>query len=1235
MALDRSKISLMLNVPADQGKGSSCKECVFCDSSTNDKNMYGKLLTRAGLTAHYFCMLFASGLSQNGKSEKQGVLGFLPEDIRKELKRASRLRCSYCKKVGATIGCVVKNCKKMFHLGCGKENHTLHQFYDTFRSYCPAHRPMQDVASDPDPNITCSICMNTVPGIVGYKTLQAPCCKKYWYHRDCIQQYATSAGLYFFKCPMCNNKDDFQALMLEDASWETEPQAFQELLERYDRCDAKTCRCAEGRKYDKEDTKWEIILCEFCGSSGSHIACSYLLKLGKRNENEVGVNSPAKSPQEMPQLDPVESPMSPKTSPYPGPSGSMNKKRLPSKVSSSPRISLEKHFSSPKSAPNSRKKRQADEEMRSPPKLKRVKSIAGRRKLAKSATCKNASSSPSSSEGELPPAWQKIEEARQVEKERKRKKKYTGGAGQRRKSVNVVMNKKGLNSDSEDEPLSVLLSKKKGADRRKTVCGVELQRENTVATNKKRMSLTNGSELKQEHKKRKYTKMKRPSLDKAQTVLTHWFPKSNANRANDNVKADTNTVKVPSEKKKAKMPMVIEWKGKQLLIYSPRVVLKRSKGLGVMKPRNLEIDMNDRKGGVDLTKGIDMLSTIDMNVRLTRNMLDMDNEMVDLSTDELKEQPGTEKPEEELMDSSANVTKEMPPIKRPKFLEIDMKDGGWSKEMEVIATLATDQRITRQMLDSDVSSPLKKISASDAYCDDSPKPLFAKKRKAELQTKAAERKHLLEKGADQTSHAAESKRFLEKRADQTSRAAQRKLLLGKGTDQVLNGFKQKKRSRQNRMSNSNATPGKGELKYSVLREQLTAKIDTREVSLPSTNSKGTQCQENSFVVTPLKMKSKEANMKGFDDMRQVRELTPTSKKSNSFPFPSINNLSNNDGIDRSLKGPINLNETYIVHPEMNALQDSPAKNLRVRKAQESLQKTVIGNIPGETSTQKKTVAETSSTRTLNSESPKKRIFKNAEFNPDIDSSPAKNLRRRSTTCKMSINNIDKQSSHEGDSWSNTEKNSTQSKSKPQYDVRWYFEGTRQIGKDATNKQCENTCPITNTSPSPCPVTDTSPGPGTSKAKSLALKLSTVPNIMITVEKEKRHIVPYTSLQLIPESETGVSSGVTSSDKNLSPFYLTKSQYPHPRNAGVMDIRPSVPSTRKNAIDFSDLRDNEPLTGPKSIRALNDMRDKYMQCLSPEHFNLNVDVNTLDLVNKGSELDTDLMAEYYVSDHSNG
>lgn len=190
------------------------KRCTFCGRGKVNKDVCGKLLSRAGITAHYFCMLFSSGLSQNGKTEKEGILGFLPDDIMQEVKRGSRLRCSYCKKVGATIGCVMKNCKRMFHLCCGKENQTLHQFFDTFSSFCQSHRPKQDCPCDVQSNIVCSICMTTLNTIPSNDTLRAPCCRNHWYHRECVQRYATSAGLYFFKCPLCNNKDEFQREML-------------------------------------------------------------------------------------------------------------------------------------------------------------------------------------------------------------------------------------------------------------------------------------------------------------------------------------------------------------------------------------------------------------------------------------------------------------------------------------------------------------------------------------------------------------------------------------------------------------------------------------------------------------------------------------------------------------------------------------------------------------------------------------------------------------------------------------------------------------------------------------------------------------------------------------------------------------------------------------------------------------------------------------------------------------
>ncbi|XP_076099447.1 uncharacterized protein LOC143068936 isoform X2 [Mytilus galloprovincialis] len=269
--------------------------CVFCLSNEDKEEEYGKFIKKCGLQVHYFCMLFASGLCQRGKSEEHGIYGFLPEDIIKEIRRGSRLKCYCCKKKGSTIGCVVGSCSKKFHLGCGRKGGTLHQFFGSFRSFCQDHRPRQMVpisdrlAFYGTANALCAICMNSVEARASNETLRAPCCRNSWFHRSCIQKHASTAGLYFFKCPLCNNKEMFQNEMLEfgihipdqDAAWETEPNAYNELMERYMHCDALLCRCPNGRKYNRDGGKWEITTCDWCGSKGTHVACHSLIKIGR------------------------------------------------------------------------------------------------------------------------------------------------------------------------------------------------------------------------------------------------------------------------------------------------------------------------------------------------------------------------------------------------------------------------------------------------------------------------------------------------------------------------------------------------------------------------------------------------------------------------------------------------------------------------------------------------------------------------------------------------------------------------------------------------------------------------------------------------------------------------------------------------------------------------------------------------------------------------------------------
>uniref|UniRef100_A0A8C5QY28 G2/M-phase specific E3 ubiquitin protein ligase n=1 Tax=Leptobrachium leishanense TaxID=445787 RepID=A0A8C5QY28_9ANUR len=268
--------------------------CVLCGRQDDCPEKYGEKKTyqEHGLTLHYNCLLLSSGIWQRG-DENQGIYGFLVKDIKKEVNRAKKLNCCICKRRGASIGCVVPKCRRSYHYPCGIEKECIFQFIESFRSYCWDHRPVQNIHSSlVGGSSTCTICLETVEHSPSYRYLHSPCCKSSWYHRDCLQYQALSAGLYFFRCTVCNNKERFQNEMLQmgiciperDASWELEENAFHELLEQYERCDVEKCVCPNGRNYNKSESKWEIVRCQCCGSSGTHMACSSLEGLSQNWE---------------------------------------------------------------------------------------------------------------------------------------------------------------------------------------------------------------------------------------------------------------------------------------------------------------------------------------------------------------------------------------------------------------------------------------------------------------------------------------------------------------------------------------------------------------------------------------------------------------------------------------------------------------------------------------------------------------------------------------------------------------------------------------------------------------------------------------------------------------------------------------------------------------------------------------------------------------------------------------
>ncbi|XP_029449796.1 G2/M phase-specific E3 ubiquitin-protein ligase-like [Rhinatrema bivittatum] len=258
--------------------------CCLCGQTENDVEKYGEKLTdkKTNLSIHYYCLILSSGLWQHGK-EAEGFYGFLLNDIKKEVGRASKMNCFICKQKGASIACVAKNCRKSFHFPCGLRKECIFQFFEKFGSYCWDHAPTQDVAAETRQTV-CAVCLDSLQPTPSYGVLKSPCCKHTWFHRTCLQKHALSAGLFFFKCTICNNKETFQKEMLRmgihiperDASWELEENAFSELLQRHQQCDVEECLCNKGRKYFESRSKWYILRCYCCGSRGAHLFCSGL-----------------------------------------------------------------------------------------------------------------------------------------------------------------------------------------------------------------------------------------------------------------------------------------------------------------------------------------------------------------------------------------------------------------------------------------------------------------------------------------------------------------------------------------------------------------------------------------------------------------------------------------------------------------------------------------------------------------------------------------------------------------------------------------------------------------------------------------------------------------------------------------------------------------------------------------------------------------------------------------------
>lgn len=117
-------------------------------------------------------------------------MGFLPDDIMKEKRRGDKLKCSRCKRKGATIGCCKASCKKSYHLPCAIKSKCSFEFIDTFRTFCNVHIETINTTQRHTHDEICGLCKEEMMEFDRSTSMRMVCCdNNQWFHKVRARYY--------------------------------------------------------------------------------------------------------------------------------------------------------------------------------------------------------------------------------------------------------------------------------------------------------------------------------------------------------------------------------------------------------------------------------------------------------------------------------------------------------------------------------------------------------------------------------------------------------------------------------------------------------------------------------------------------------------------------------------------------------------------------------------------------------------------------------------------------------------------------------------------------------------------------------------------------------------------------------------------------------------------------------------------------------------------------------------
>lgn len=118
------------------------RTCALCPIDPEYDVLY--IAKSENIAAHENCLLFSSALVECEDWNPSNDRNFEVESVKKEIRRGRKLKCTFCRVKGATVGCDVKDCAKNYHFFCAKKDKAVlltDESEGTYKVLCHQHAP--------------------------------------------------------------------------------------------------------------------------------------------------------------------------------------------------------------------------------------------------------------------------------------------------------------------------------------------------------------------------------------------------------------------------------------------------------------------------------------------------------------------------------------------------------------------------------------------------------------------------------------------------------------------------------------------------------------------------------------------------------------------------------------------------------------------------------------------------------------------------------------------------------------------------------------------------------------------------------------------------------------------------------------------------------------------------------------------------------------------------------------